>query len=115
MRSRMGQLNGFGQILKTLKNNPYGNQILLEFRSYTGQTLYAQYAHLSEINVHGNQQVRRGDPIGLTGDTGNAYNVPTKHLHFEIRTTGDMYPGRGLKGREDPGNVFWWLDFDSGG
>ena len=40
------------------------------------------YAHLSTFDVREGQWVRRGDPIGRVGATGNATGA---HLHYEIR------------------------------
>jgi peptidoglycan LD-endopeptidase LytH len=48
-------------------------------------TLY--YAHLDEQLVHEGQQVKKGDVIGLVGNTGNAATTPP-HLHFGIYTFG---------------------------
>jgi murein DD-endopeptidase MepM/ murein hydrolase activator NlpD len=53
-------------------------------------TLY--YAHLDKQLVSEGQYVKRGDTVGLVGNTGNAKHTPT-HLHFGIYTfTGPMDP-----------------------
>ncbi|MCX4549126.1 M23 family metallopeptidase [Streptomyces sp. NBC_01387] len=57
----------------------YGNAIEIK----VGNTTYAQYAHLSQIDVHVGQTVKAGQVIGKSGATGN---VTGPHLHFEIRT-----------------------------
>lgn len=41
-----------------------------------------QYNHLSRINVKVGQNVKRGDIIGLTGNTGLSL---TPHLHYEVK------------------------------
>jgi len=46
-------------------------------------TLY--YAHLDEQSVQEGQEVKKGDVLGLVGNTGNAQNTPS-HLHFGIYT-----------------------------
>ena len=59
----------------------FGNHIKIQHSSgYT--TLFA---HLSEIKVKYGQQVKRGDIIGLTGNTGRS---TAPHLHYEIHHNG---------------------------
>jgi len=59
----------------------FGNHIKIQHSSgYT--TLFA---HLSKINVKYGQQVKRGDIIGLTGNTGRS---TAPHLHYEIHHNG---------------------------
>jgi murein DD-endopeptidase MepM/ murein hydrolase activator NlpD len=79
--------------------------ILLEF-THGGRTLYAAYCHLSVLTVSEGDRVRRGDMIGLTGNTGNAQSMrgEDQHLHFEIRTVN--FPGKGLGGRIDPASLY---------
>jgi len=64
--------------------------------------LYAFYAHLSSVLVRAGQTVQEGQLIAFSGNSGNASHTPP-HLHFEIRT--EARPGKGLRGRIDPGNV----------
>jgi murein DD-endopeptidase MepM/ murein hydrolase activator NlpD len=56
------------------------------------------------VDVKIGDKVNAGDPIGLTGSTGNAKSMTTirlgSHLHFEGRTV--MQAGLGLGGRFDP-------------
>lgn len=52
------------------------------------------YAHLSEQLVESGQYVRRGDTLGLVGNSGNARTTPP-HLHFGIygrRGARDPFP-----------------------
>lgn len=58
----------------------YGNAIVIKHSNGT----YSQYAHLSKIQVHIGEQVKKGEKIALSGNTGNSSGP---HLHFEIRTT----------------------------
>jgi hypothetical protein len=43
--------------------------------------LYTQYAHLSAILIEPGQHVKRGDPIGVEGNSGAA---GSKHIHFSL-------------------------------
>lgn len=55
----------------------YGNVVFLD-HGYGYQT---RYAHMSELNVHVGQKVKRGDVIGYVGNTGLS-SAP--HLHYEV-------------------------------
>ena len=69
-----------------------------------GNTVYAFYAHLSKVSVKACEQVKAGQTIGATGDSGNAKGMRGEdcHLHFEVRTNPNA--GLGLGGRLDPRN-----------
>ncbi|MEV7024105.1 M23 family metallopeptidase [Kitasatospora sp. NPDC093558] len=58
----------------------YGKEIVL--RLADGR--FAQYAHLSSVEVSPGQQVSAAEEIGRSGSTGNSTGP---HLHFEIRTS----------------------------
>lgn len=58
----------------------YGNAIVIKHSN--GK--YSQYAHLSKVQVHIGEQVKTGEQIALSGNTGNTTGP---HVHFEIRTT----------------------------
>jgi murein DD-endopeptidase MepM/ murein hydrolase activator NlpD len=59
-----------------------------------GGAVQTYYAHLSRINVHIGQEIRRGDVVGLVGSTGR---VTAPHLHYEVRVGGaPMNPYRYL-------------------
>ncbi|MFI6941144.1 M23 family metallopeptidase [Streptomyces sp. NPDC050418] len=58
----------------------YGNAVVIKHAN--GK--YSQYAHLSKVQVKPGQQVKTGQQIALSGNTGNSSGP---HLHFEIRTT----------------------------
>lgn len=100
-----------GKVAFVNRTGDYGNLIALGF-PFEGKTLYAAYAHLSAIEVALGASVRKGQRIGLTGDTGNAKGMtgPDLHLHFEIRT--EPRPGRGLAGRISPLTVFRSVPLD---
>ncbi|MGI5351383.1 M23 family metallopeptidase [Streptomyces sp. CA-250714] len=71
---------GDGTVVKTECGGPFGNQIVLKHPN----GYYTQYAHLSRIHIKPGDQVRAGERIGLSGNTGNSTGP---HLHFEVRVT----------------------------
>lgn len=83
----------------------YGNTVILEF-SHAGRTLYAAYCHLSIISAFPGNFLKKGELIGLTGNTGNAISMKgeDQHLHFEIRTQSTG--GTGLTDRIDPAVLY---------
>ena len=100
-----------GRIEAVRNTGAYGQQIVLRFEhDFDGDgdtdTLFAFYAHLSRIDVVAGQTVKRGQQIGLTGNSGNARSMKgtDQHLHFELRSR--PLPGRGLDGRYSPLALF---------
>lgn len=92
--------------IEALRDHPIlGRELVLAFE-HRGRTLYAAYCHLSSFLATEGIQVRRGDVICFTGNTGNAASMTgvDQHLHFEIRTT--PHPGLGLAGRIDPEQLY---------
>lgn len=65
-----------------------GGGITLYVRSPDGRWVY-YYAHLDAYapGLREGQAIRRGDPIGTVGSTGNA-NPAGPHLHFAIKRIG---------------------------
>jgi murein DD-endopeptidase MepM/ murein hydrolase activator NlpD len=59
----------------------YGNKITIN-HGYGYETVYA---HLSKIKVKKGQRVKRGEVIGLMGNTGKS---TAPHLHYEVRKSG---------------------------
>lgn len=60
----------------------------------TGKNYTLYYAHLDKQLVHEGQTVKKGETVGLVGNTGNAKHTPS-HLHFGIYTVNgpvDPYP-----------------------
>lgn len=66
-----------GKVQKAYLSASYGNVVFIEEGSIT-----TVYAHLSKISVKINEQVRAGQQIGLSGNTGLSTGP---HLHFEVR------------------------------
>lgn len=59
---------------------------------------YTGYAHLSRTVIDNDQQVSKGQLIGYSGETGQAYG---QHLHFEVLPLNPDF-GNGFSGRIDP-------------
>lgn len=81
---------GDGVVTQTGEQSDYGKYIIISHGPKS--TLYG---HLSKHLVRKGQEVKSGQVIALSGDTGN---VTGPHLHFEVRNNGST----GAQGRENP-------------
>lgn len=63
----------------------YGNGVKIRHADYKGESLETRYAHLSRYVVENGQQVKEGQLIGYTGNSGNSSGA---HLHFEVILDG---------------------------
>ncbi len=71
----------------------YGNTVVIDH----GQNVFTMYLHLSELKTQAGQTVKKGDLIGLMGDTGIA---TASHLHFTQFIGGVIVDnGEWLEGR----------------
>ena len=70
-----------GTVIFSGWNGGYGNHIKIRHRD----GLVTTYSHLASRNVKAWQKVKRGQKIGIVGDTGN---VTGAHLHFEVLLNG---------------------------
>ena len=70
-----------GRVVFTGANGIYGNMIVLDH----GLGLTSLYAHLSEIGVKVGQDVKQGESLGRSGETGLAGG---DHLHFAMLVNG---------------------------
>lgn len=74
---------GAGRVIEAGWNSGgYGNYVIIDHGYYGYQSLYA---HLSSISVSKGLNVKRGDKIGLSGNTGTSSGP---HLHYEINQYG---------------------------
>ena len=74
-----GVVAAAGGVVATAEFHPqYGNLIEIDH----GNDFSSRYAHLSKPDVKVGQIVRRGAPIGASGNTGRSTGP---HLHFEVR------------------------------
>lgn len=63
------------------RNSTSGRTVVIDH----GNGYETSYSHLSQANVRKGQQVRRGDIIARSGDTGLSL---APHLHYEVRYKG---------------------------
>jgi hypothetical protein len=72
-------------------NNRYAGYGLHLFISHANG-YETRYGHLSALAVMTNATVYRGNIIGTSGNTGNAFGAPASghHLHFEVRLNGQV-------------------------
>ena len=68
-----------------------GNHVILDL----GHGHYALYAHLppGSLKVHTNDRVKRGQALGLVGNTGNSV---APHLHFQLMDGPSSLASNGL-------------------
>lgn len=73
---------GDGVVKKTDRSaRGYGNHVVID-HGYGYQTIYA---HMSQINVRKGQKVKRGDILGVVGNSGTSTGP---HLHYEVLKNG---------------------------
>lgn len=70
-----------GKVIFAGRKGAYGYYV--ELRHASGIT--TRYGHLKEIKVRSGEQIRRGQIIGLQGNTGRSTG---SHLHYEVRLNG---------------------------
>lgn len=78
-----------GVVTRSEASGAYGNVVIVDH----GGGLGTLYAHHRENLVRVGERVRRGQPIGLVGHTGNATG---DHLHFEVRWKGGTVDPRAV-------------------
>ncbi|MHB8173014.1 MAG: peptidoglycan DD-metalloendopeptidase family protein [Nitrospirota bacterium] len=62
-------------------SSSYGRYVKIQH----GYGLATMYCHLSRMDVHEGQRVKKGDIIGAVGDTGHSTGP---HLHYEVLVNG---------------------------
>ena len=70
-------------------SNSYGNFVKIQHEDKQegnkAKTQHTVYSHLKDVFVKKGQKVKKGDPVGTLGQTGQAYSP---HLHFEYLLDG---------------------------
>ncbi|MCF6242413.1 MAG: M23 family metallopeptidase [Bacteroidales bacterium] len=72
---------GIGKVIKTGYTRTAGRYVKIDH----GYGYVSMYLHLSKILVKKGEKVKRGDVIGLVGNTGRSTGT---HLHYEIQING---------------------------
>lgn len=70
-----------GRVKEIASHSTAGRTIVIDH----GNGYETSYSHLLAVNVRRGQEVRRGDIIGLSGNTGLSI---APHLHYEVRHNG---------------------------
>jgi murein DD-endopeptidase MepM/ murein hydrolase activator NlpD len=70
-----------GKVVLEKELSNYGKTVIVDH----GLGIFSLYLHLDSFAVSENQQVKKGQVLGLSGDTGLA---TAPHLHFSIRDNG---------------------------
>lgn len=86
-----------GKVIKAGSNRDFGNSVTIKHE--WGESLYP---HLSAVSVALDQEMDKGDKIGLSGQTGNAFGA---HIHFAIKPN-DSKTDNGYLGYIDPSPYF---------
>lgn len=91
--------SGTGRVIYTgVPSDGWGNMVILAHRvpdkSVTQgyKVFQTVYAHLETMSVKVGERISRGTPLGTVGTANGRYWA---HLHFEIRESLSVYPGRG--------------------
>jgi murein DD-endopeptidase MepM/ murein hydrolase activator NlpD len=71
-----------GTVVFSGSHAEYGLAVIIEH----GNDTKSLYGHLSKLGVAAGQQVRRGDLVALTGNTGRSSGP---HLHYEVQVGGE--------------------------
>jgi murein DD-endopeptidase MepM/ murein hydrolase activator NlpD len=98
----------------------YGKYVILEHEWANGAKFLSMYCHLARVDVDQGERVRRGDQIGIMGQTssnagGRRFLKAVPHMHFEIgrvinenfaatKTSKGLSPPN-LGGKYDPRNM----------
>ena len=100
-----------GKVADVYNQQDYGKVLVISF-PFKGKTIYAAYAHLSQVLVNVGDTITLGQMIAKSGESGNASGMPAaeRHLHFEVRYI--VRPGKGLDKRESPALIFGHAPWD---
>ena len=70
-----------GVVIKAFKNGGHGNYVMIDH----GNGYTTSFSHLQKFKVHRGDKIKRGQVIGLVGNTGRSTGP---HLHYELALNG---------------------------
>jgi murein DD-endopeptidase MepM/ murein hydrolase activator NlpD len=70
-----------GVVIKAFRNGGYGNYVMIDH----GNGYTTSFSHMQKYKVHRGDKVKRGQVIGLVGNTGRSTGP---HLHYEVALNG---------------------------
>src|SRR5690606_6740969 len=73
---------GDGRVIRAYHSESSGEVVLIDH----GHGFESRYAHLSEFKTRPGERVKRGQVIGLVGNTGHSVS---SHLHYEVLYKGE--------------------------
>jgi len=73
--------SGNGTVIRANKSATYGNVVYIDH----GYGYVTRYAHMNVLKTTKGKKVKRGEIIGLVGNTGRSV---ASHLHYEVRYNG---------------------------
>jgi hypothetical protein len=74
--------SGNGTVIRAQRSATYGNVVYIDH----GYGYITRYAHMNKLKTHKGKKVKRGEIIGLVGNTGRSV---APHLHYEVRYNGN--------------------------
>lgn len=83
---------GDGKVVDARLSSSYGNMVTIQHPN----GVFTRYAHMDALNVSTGQDVKKGQQIGIQGNTGNSTG---SHLHFEVRRGNDYGQGTSVDPR----------------
>ena len=75
-----------GTVIKSGRNGSAGNQVTVLYQRSDGSSYEVSYLHLSKCDVEVGDQVKAGDVLGMTGNTGRSM---APHLDIRIQKGGE--------------------------